>query len=57
MSTVKVRVIDGWAVHDGTRHRTGGEVVEVDADTAEQWITAGWAEKVAPRPTRTERAG
>jgi len=45
-TTVKVRVIDGWAVHDGTRHRTGGEVLDVDTDTAEQWEVAGWVERV-----------
>lgn len=54
MSTVKVRVCDGWAVHDGSRHRTGGELVETDTDTAELWLTAGWVEPVKAT-TRTKQ--
>ena len=45
-TTVKVKVREGWAVYDGTSQRTGGEVLEVAADLAEQWITAGWVERV-----------
>ncbi len=45
-TTVKVRVRDGYAVYDGTSQRTGGEVLDVDTDTAEQWETAGWVERV-----------
>lgn len=46
MSTVKVKVRNGWAVFDGKVQRAGGETVEVDPDTAEQWQTAGWVEPV-----------
>jgi len=45
--TVKVTVLDGWAVYDGTAQRSGGATVEVDPDTAEQWLAAGWVEKTA----------
>ena len=45
-TTVKVKVREGWAVYDGTSQRTGGEVLDVDTDTAEQWETAGWVERV-----------
>ena len=45
-TTVKVKVREGWAVYDGNRHRTGGETVEVDAATADQWEAAGWVERV-----------
>ncbi len=48
-TTVKVKVREGWAVYDGVRQRGEGETVETDPDTAEQWITAGWAERVVPR--------
>jgi len=51
--TVRVTVREGWAVFDGTVQRGGGETVEVDADTAEQWETAGWVELV--KATRTRR--
>jgi hypothetical protein len=44
--SVKVRVLDGWAVFDGERQRVGGEQLEVDLDTAEQWESAGWVERV-----------
>lgn len=53
---VTVQVVDGWAVHDGTRHRTGGEQVDVDPDTAERWVAAGWVEpttRVQAKPTGT----
>lgn len=49
--TVKVKVREGWAVYDGTAQRVGGETVEVDAELADQWITAGWVEP-APKATR-----
>ncbi len=47
--TVKVRVRDGWGVVvDGAAH-SGGAEVSVPADLAEQWITAGWVDKVPRR--------
>ncbi len=47
--TVKVKVREGWAVYDGTSQRGGGETVEVDAATAEQWIAAGWVDPTTTR--------
>lgn len=53
MAAVTVTVREGWAVYDGTRQRTAGEVLDVPADTAEQWERAGWVE---PTPkTRRQR--
>lgn len=47
-STVAVTVTHGWAVfHDGQQH-SGGTVLTVDADTAEQWIGNGWATPTPP---------
>jgi hypothetical protein len=54
VSTVKVRVLDGWAVHDGDRHRTGGDVLDVDGDTAKAWLAAGLVE-LAPTTTARKR--
>ena len=45
-TTVKVRVLDGWAVYDGERQRGAGEVLDVDTDTVDQWEVAGWVERV-----------
>lgn len=53
--TVKVEVKHGWSVLDGTAQRNGGEHLDVDPDTAEQWIAAGWAEKVDKPAARTRR--
>ncbi len=50
-AAVKVKVRKGWIVYDGTEQRGGGQVVETDAETAEQWEAAGWVEKV----TREQR--
>lgn len=52
MSTVRVRVRDGWAVYDGTAQRGEGETVNVDPDTAEQWLAAGWVERVTTTTTK-----
>ncbi len=38
---VAVKVIDGWAVFDGTAQRHGGHQLDVDPDTAARWETAG----------------
>jgi hypothetical protein len=46
--SVRVKVGEGWAVHDGKQQRGAGETVEVDADTTDQWETAGWVERVKP---------
>lgn len=43
---VRVMVRSGWAVFHIDRHRTGGEVVEVDAATAQHWTRSGWADLV-----------
>lgn len=50
--TAKLRVADGRAVCPPGRsqHVTGGQVVEVDADTAAHWIARGWAEPVDDEP-------
>ncbi len=53
--TVKVKVRDGWAVFDGTAQRSGGELLDVDRDVAEQWTAAGWVEPVKPPPTKRPR--
>ena len=49
-ATVKVKVLDGWAVYDGKQQRSGGEQLEVDREVAAEWVAAGWVEPVkAPR--------
>jgi hypothetical protein len=50
--TVKVRVREGWAVFDGHAQRGGGQTLDVDPDTAEQWLAAGWVEQVKPTGKR-----
>jgi hypothetical protein len=50
MASVTVKVLDGWAVFDGTSQRGGGAVLEVDSDTAAQWEKAGWVERVTEQP-------
>ena len=42
----------GWAVCVDGVQRSGGGIVEVDADTASKWLAAGWVE-----PVKAERAG
>jgi hypothetical protein len=41
--SVKVKVREGWAVYDGTKQRGGGETLEVDPASAEEWLAAGWS--------------
>ncbi len=45
-------MVDGWAVCVRGVQRSGGAIVEVDADTASKWQAAGWVE-----PTKADRAG
>ncbi len=46
-TAVSVTVTNGWAVfHDGQQH-SGGSVLTVDTDTAEEWTGHGWD---APTP-------
>ena len=52
--TVKVKVIEGWAVYDGEQQRTAPATIEVDSDTADQWIVAGWVEKVQPTKAKVK---
>ena len=52
MAKVRVRVLDGWAVAVDGVQRSGGAIVEVDADTARRWQAAGWVE-----PTKANRVG
>lgn len=54
MSTVKVKVREGWAVYDGKAQRGAGETLEVDADTADQWETAGWVKHVPATRSRSK---
>ncbi len=49
---MKVRVIEGWAVCVRGVQRSGGAIVEVDADTASKWTALGWVE-----PTKANRVG
>ena len=51
--TVKVRVLDGWAVYDGDTQRGAGDELEVPADLAGRWSIAGWVELVAAKRKRT----
>ena len=53
--TVKVEVKRGWSVFDGTAQRNGGEQLDVDPETAEHWVAAGWAEKVDKPPAGRKR--
>ncbi len=46
MTTVKVRVREGWAVYDGATQRGEGETLDVDPDEAERWLAAGWVDRV-----------
>lgn len=55
-ATVKVKVKDGWAVYDGTEQRTGGEQLDVDPDVADEWVAAGWAERVKATPRKRSSA-
>ncbi len=45
----KVRVLPGWAVCVDGVQRSGGAIVEVDAETARRWTAAGWVKPVAER--------
>ncbi|MBA2558803.1 MAG: hypothetical protein H0V07_02775 [Propionibacteriales bacterium] len=55
-ATIKVRVRDGWGVSIDGKSYSGGDVVEVPADVAEAWSTAGWAEPVEkPKARRQAR--
>ena len=45
-ATVKVKVREGWAVFDGSAQRGGCHTLDVDPDTAADWIAAGWVEQV-----------
>lgn len=54
--TVKVKVRDGWIVHDGNAVRGGGEVVDIDTETADEWLAAGWVETVKPEPAKATTA-
>ena len=54
-ATVKVRVREGWAVYDGKAQRGGGETLEVDPDQAEEWLAAGWVEKVTSSRTAKKK--
>jgi hypothetical protein len=52
-STTSVVVSAGWAVYlDGQQHHDGAEL-DVDPDTAAQWLAAGWAEPASPRRRTT----
>lgn len=42
-------------MYDGIEQRNGGEQLDVDPDTAEQWVAAGWAEKADKPAPRTRR--
>jgi hypothetical protein len=53
--TVTVKVKHGWSVFDGTEQRNGGEQLDVDPHVAEQWVAAGWAERVDKPAARTRR--
>jgi hypothetical protein len=53
MTGVKVRVVDGFAVHDGKKHVTSGELT-LDPEQAEQLEAFGVVEPVkASRHKRT----
>ncbi|MCV7399778.1 hypothetical protein H7K24_06390 [Mycobacterium fragae] len=46
-ATVKVKVIDRWAVvHDGKRYVKGNSVTVPEA-TAQEWERNGWVERLA----------
>ena len=49
---MKVKVRDGWIVHDGNAVRGGGEVVDIDPDTAARWVAAGWVEQITKPTTK-----
>jgi hypothetical protein len=51
--TVKVK--HGWSVFDGTEQRNVGERLDVTPEVAEQWVAAGWAERVDKPAARTRR--
>jgi hypothetical protein len=53
--TVKVKVSEGWAVCVDDQQHSGGDVVEVPADLAEEWTMAGWVQPVKPAPRRAGR--
>ncbi len=45
---VKVKVSEGWAVCVDDQQHSGGDVVEVPADLAQEWAMAGWVRPVRP---------
>ena len=55
--TVTVTVNHGWAVAADGKQHTGGQTVNVDQDTADHWITSGWATAAdtTPQPAKTRR--
>jgi hypothetical protein len=50
--SVRVKVGEGWAVHDGKQQRGAGETVEVDADTTDQWSGSNPPPVSGPRNRR-----
>jgi len=55
--TTRVTVLHGWAIyHDGQQH-SGGTVPTVDTDTAEEWISNGWATPAPPVKAPSARTG
>lgn len=58
----RVTVAAGYAVYVHGEQHSGGDVVEMDTDTAQQWVRRGWAVEATepakqPKPrTRTHKA-
>ena len=48
--TVKMTVVDGYAVYVDGEQRSGGSSVEVPADLAGLWERAGWVVRYSGRP-------
>ncbi len=54
--TTRVTVTDGYAVYNDGKQHGGGTVLTVDTDTAEQWVSNGWATPAPPVKARAARS-
>lgn len=53
VGTTTVTVAQGWAVYDGTEQRHAGATLDVDRETAQQWLASGWVTETPAKTTRT----
>ncbi len=56
VADARVSIANGWAVWLEGRLLVAGESLDLDRDTAQHWISRGWA-VLAPRPDRDNDGG